>query len=40
MAAVGRNADLFNLGSLCYVNPTAPLLVFGPIIEITLDQRV
>ena len=30
MAAVGRNADLFNLESLCYVNPAAQWLVFGP----------
>ena len=40
VAAVGRNADLFNLESLCYVNPAAQWLVFGPRIEVTLDQRV
>nr|CAN69550.1 hypothetical protein VITISV_024629 [Vitis vinifera] len=40
VAAVGHNADLFNLESLCYVNPAAQWLVFGPRIEVTLDQRV
>ena len=40
VAAVGRNADLFNLESLCYVNTAAQWLVFGPRIEVTLDQRV
>ncbi|WJZ88061.1 hypothetical protein VitviT2T_007393 [Vitis vinifera] len=40
VAAVGCNADLFNLESLCYVNPAAQWLVFGPRIEVTLDQRV
>ena len=30
VAVVGRNADLFNLESLCYVNPATQWLVFSP----------